>query len=325
MKRNALTLVVGIILLLIFFLLLFTFQVRQTEVVLVTTFAKPSATPITEPGLYFKWPQPIQKVYRFDKRIHSIEDEFDQMLTFDGNNLLANVYVGWTIERPLEFFSSFAAGTPEAAEPSLKAAIRQAKHEVIGKHPFSDFISSDPKQLKFTDIENEMLNGIRQAALERYGIKIHFLGFKRLGLPESVTAKVFDRMTQERSREIESLRAQGDKEATAIKSLADSQRSEIISKAQAEATRIRGDAEAKAAESYEVLKQNQDLAIFILEMQALEHAMNKGTTLIVDRSTPPFNRLVTEPARGDNANGSQTNRVELSSNSGGATNGGGSK
>ena len=75
MKRNALTLVVGLILLVIFFLLLFTFQVRQTEVVVVTTFAKPSADPITKPGLYFKWPMPIQKVYRFDKRIHNFEDD----------------------------------------------------------------------------------------------------------------------------------------------------------------------------------------------------------------------------------------------------------
>jgi membrane protease subunit HflC len=315
MKRNTLTLVVGIILLLIFFLLLFTFQVRQTEVVLVTTFAKPSATPITEPGLYFKWPQPIQKVYRFDKRVHSVEDEFDQMLTFDGNNLLANVYVGWTIERPLEFFNSFAAGTPEAAEPNLKAAIRQAKHEVIGKHPFSDFVSSDPKQLKFTDIENEMLTGIRQAALDRYGIKIHFLGIKRLGLPESVTQKVFDRMTAERQREIESLRAQGDKEATSIKSAADSQRSEILAKANADATRIRGDAEAKAAESFEVLKQNQDLAIFILELQALEHAMNKGSTFIVDPRTSPFNLLLQGAPRSEiQKNTNDSSRVQLSVN-----------
>ncbi len=294
MKRNALTLVVGIILLLIFFLLLFTFQVRQTEVVLVTTFAKPSAEPITEPGLYFKWPLPIQRVYRFDKRIHSLEDEYDQMLTADGNNILANVYVGWTIEKPREFFNSFPAGTPEAAEPQLKGAVRLAKQAVIGQHSFSDFVSSDPKQVKFTAIETEMLANIRQAALERYGINVKFIGIKRLGLPESVTQKVFDRMSQERQREIDRLRAEGEKEAIAIRSAADRDRSQILAKAQAEATRIRGDADAKASESFEVLKQNPDLAIFLLDMQALERSMNKGTTLIVDPRTPPFNRLLQE-------------------------------
>ena len=152
MKRNALTLVVGVILLLIFFLLLFTFQVRQTEIVVVTTFAKPSAKPIDKPGLYFKWPLPIQKVYRFDKRIHNFEDAYEQMLTADGHNLLASVYVGWTIEQPREFFNSFPAGTPAAAEPQLKSLVRSVKQAVIGQHPFTDFVSSNPQQVKFTQI-----------------------------------------------------------------------------------------------------------------------------------------------------------------------------
>ena len=42
MKRNSLTVLVGALLLIIFVLLLFTFQVRQTEIALVTTFDKPS-------------------------------------------------------------------------------------------------------------------------------------------------------------------------------------------------------------------------------------------------------------------------------------------
>ena len=313
MKRNTLTLVVGIILLLIFFLLLFTFQVRQTEVVLVTTFAKPSAEPITQPGLYFKWPFPIQKVYRFDKRIHSLEDEFEQMLTADANNILANVYVGWTIEKPREFFNSFPAGTPEAAEPQLKGAVRLAKQAIIGQHAFSDFVSSDPKQVKFTQIEQEMLANIQQNALERYGIKVHFLGIKRLGLPESVTAKVFDRMTQERQREIDRLHAEGEREAIAIRSAADREKREILSKAEAEATRIRGEADAEAAKSFDILKRNPDLAIFLLDIQALEKTMNKNSTLIVDGRTPPFNRLMPEAPRSETQG---TNSVQLSSSNG---------
>jgi membrane protease subunit HflC len=317
MKRNALTLVVGIILLLIFFLLLFTFQVRQTEVVLVTTFAKPSAEPITQPGLYFKWPLPIQRVYRFDKRIHSLEDEFDQMLTADGNNILANVYVGWTIEKPLEFFQAFPAGTAAAAEPQLKGAVRLAKQAIIGKHSFSDFVSSDPKQVKFTQIEKEMLDNIRQAALDRYGVSVKFVGIKRLGLPESVTQKVFDRMTQERQREIDRLRAEGDKEATGIRSAADLESSRILAKANGEATRIKGDADAKAAESFEVLKRNPDLAIFLLGMQALERSMNKNTTLTLDPRTPPFNLLLPETARAEPQGTNGSSRVqELSSTQG---------
>ena len=49
MKKNPLTIVIGILLILIFGLWLFVFQVRKSEVVLITTFGKPTRTK-TEPG-----------------------------------------------------------------------------------------------------------------------------------------------------------------------------------------------------------------------------------------------------------------------------------
>ena len=68
MRRNPLILAIGIVLVIIFFLLLFTFQVRQSEVVLVTTFGKPSE-PYTKPGIKLRWPWGIQMVHRFDQRV----------------------------------------------------------------------------------------------------------------------------------------------------------------------------------------------------------------------------------------------------------------
>ena len=110
MRNNRLTLVVGVILVVVFFLLLFTFQVRQNEVVMVTTFDRPTR-PVTDPGLKFKWPYPIQKVYRFDKRSQSFEDDFEETLTRDNYNLLAMVYVGWNVSDVEQFFKSFPAAT----------------------------------------------------------------------------------------------------------------------------------------------------------------------------------------------------------------------
>jgi len=292
MKRNALTLVVGMILLVIFFLLLFTFQVRQTEVVVLTTFAKPSAEPITEPGLYFKWPAPIQRVYSFDKRIHNFEDEFEQMLTRDGHNLLASIYVGWTIQKPREFFNSFPAGTAAAAEPQIKSLVRSTKQAIIGQHSFSDFVSNDPKQVKFAKIEQDMLASIKQAALEKYGVNIEFVGIKRLGLPEFVTQKVFDRMTAERQREVDRLKAEGEREAIGIRSAADRDRAEILAKAQAEAITIKGDAEKQATKHFDTFKQNPDLAVFLMQLRALESTLSKGATLVVDPRTSPYHLLL---------------------------------
>jgi modulator of FtsH protease HflC len=291
MKRNALTLVVGVILLVIFFLLLFTFQVRQTDVVVLTTFAKPSAEPITTPGLYFKWPMPIQKVYRFDKRIHNFEDDFEQMLTADGHSLLASVYVGWTIEKPREFFNSFPSGRAASAEPQLESLVRATKQAVIGGHPFSDFVSTDPKQVKFTEIEDEILRNIKDAALSKYGVNVHFVGIKRLGIPETVTQKVFDRMTAERQKEIDRLRSQGESAAATIRSDANRDRDEILSKAIAEAYAIRGEADREVSKHFAVFQQNGDLAVFLMQLQALESTLSNRSTIVADTSMSPWNLL----------------------------------
>jgi membrane protease subunit HflC len=111
-SKSKLTLVIGGIIIVIFVLLLFVFQVRTTEIAVVTTFGKPTRS-IDEPGANFKWPWPIQKVYRFDKRIHSFEDKFEETLTGDNFNLLVMVYVGWGVSDPDVFLQRFANGSLE--------------------------------------------------------------------------------------------------------------------------------------------------------------------------------------------------------------------
>ena len=52
MKNRTPTMVIGGLLLVIFLFLLFAFQVRTTEIAVVTTFGSISGAPRTEPGLY---------------------------------------------------------------------------------------------------------------------------------------------------------------------------------------------------------------------------------------------------------------------------------
>ncbi|MFO1499924.1 MAG: protease modulator HflC [Verrucomicrobiota bacterium] len=295
MKRNSLTILVGALLILIFVLLLFTFQVRQTEIALVTTFEKPSRY-IESPGFNWKWPFPIQKVYKFDKRIQSFEqDKIEETLTADSYNLVVQVYVGWSISKPDLFFSSFREGKIEAAQPALEALVRGAKNAIVGKHPFTDFVSKDKSQLKFTQIEQEILKSIQPPALNTYGIEVKFLGIKKLGLPESVTQKVFDRMIAERQQQVEKLKSEGEREAAIIRSNADAERDEIRAKADAEAITIKGEADAQAAKSYAIFEQAPELAILLRQLRALEDVTKDRTTLILDERTRPFN-LLTSPA-----------------------------
>ena len=152
MKRNLLIIVTGAVLVVIFALLLFTFQVRQSEIAVVTTFGKP--TGVAKPGLHLKWPWPVQKVYKFDERIQNFQDKFSENLTADNINLLSSVYVGWRISDAEQFLRQFAGGSVTTAQTMLESMLRSAKSVAVGKHPLSDFVISNPKQLQFIQIEN---------------------------------------------------------------------------------------------------------------------------------------------------------------------------
>jgi membrane protease subunit HflC len=297
MKKNLITIVIAAVLVVIFALLLFTFQVRQSEVAVLTTFGKPAANNIDKPNLYFKWPWPIQQVYRFDQRVQNFEDKPSENLTTDSTLLLASVYVGWRISDAKEFFPKFAGGSVAAAQRQLESMLRSAKAAVIGKHNLSDFVNSDPAQLKFEAIENEIKASVEnELASHNYGISIEFLGIKKLGLPENVTQAVFDRMKSERTKLISKAQNEGVKEATIITSAAERQAADVIANAQAAATRIEGEGVAEAAKTLGVFQQNPELAIFQLQLEALKNSLNQKSTLIFDERTPPFSLFQNLPA-----------------------------
>jgi len=287
MKKNILTIVIGAVLVVIFALLLFVFQVRQSEVAVVTTFGKPVRN-ITEPGAYFKWPWPVQNVYKFDKRIQNFENKFRQTLTADSVMLIATIYTGWEISDAKEFYPKFLGSVP-AAQRTLESILSNAQQAVIARHGMSDFVNSDPAQLKFDEIENEIKTEVQaELSTNNYGIQLDFLGFKKIELPESVTATVFSRMTAERQQIINSLQYAGDAESNNIASAADRLAASVVNNAIADATRIRGEGEAEAANTYTNFQQNPELANYLLRIDALKQSLNQKSTLIFDERTPPF-------------------------------------
>jgi modulator of FtsH protease HflC len=290
MKLNPLTLVIGLMLILIFGLLLFTFQVRTTQVAVVTTFGKPTK-PITQPGFYGKAPWPIQKVWYFDRRVQNFEDQLTQGLTQDSFNLLTSVYVGWKVSDPTAFFPRFAgsANPIGTAETLLDQWLGNAKTAVVGRHPLSDFISTSDNGASFIAIEKEILAAIQsQLRTNNLGVEIEFLGIKRLQLPESVTTSVFERMTSERKVLADRSQYEGEAEAQRIRSDAERKAAEVLANAEGQATEIKGKGEAQAAKSLAVFQQNPELASFIFRLSALEGSLKDRSILIFDQHTPPF-------------------------------------
>jgi modulator of FtsH protease HflC len=285
MKQNPLTIAIGVLLLLIVCLMMFVFQVRTSEAVVITRFGRPTRD-VTEPGPHLKLPWPIERVHRLDERVQNFQDRFIQGLTSDNFNLLTSVYVGWKITDPKVFFPKFAdSSDPIArAEERLEEMLGNAKVAVEGKHPLADFLAPPGKNNKFEQIEQEIMDLVQQQVrANHYGLELKFLGLKKLGLPESVTTAVFERMTKE--RQVLASRS----EAQKIRSEADRKAQEVLSAAASQATAIRGEGEAEAAKSLTVFQKDPDLAIFIFGLNAMEDSLKDHSTLIFDQQTPPYN------------------------------------
>jgi membrane protease subunit HflC len=290
MNRNRINLAVGILLMVLFLFLLVAFQVRQTELAIVTTFSKVSRTH-TEPGLKFRLPWPIQKVYYLDRRVQNFESTLDETQTIDRRNLLISVYFGWAIADPQKFFINFPGGSVTEAAKRLDEMIRSKKNETVGQHPFSHFISTNPGDMKFAQVEEEMLAKVRAEAAAIYGMDVKFIRIKRLQLPTSNTEEVFKRMQSELQGLVGKYREEGQSKATSIRTAADRDREKILAEADREASQIRGQGELKAAEAFRVFEQSPELAILLLKLKALEQSLQERTTLILDQRTPPFDLL----------------------------------
>ena len=312
MKRNPLIIAIGVLLIFIVGLLLFVFQVSQSEVVLVTTFGKPTRD-IGSPGPHLKWPWPIESVHRFDQRVQNFEDKFTEGLTRDGFNLSASVYVGWKITDPKAFFPKFA-GTTEPiteAERTLDRMLGNTKTAIIGNHPLSDFLAPGSEGNRFVEVEHEILTNLQaQVKDQPYGLEIQFLGIKKLGLPEKVTQSVFERMQSERKVLADTYQWEGESEASKIKSEADRRAAEVLATASAKATEIKGLGEAEAAKSLAEFQKNPELAMFIFRLNALENSLKDRSTLILDQRTPPFDLFYGPGALTTNLPSLDTRRAE---------------
>ncbi len=288
MKKNIFTIITAGIILVILALYLIAFQVRLNEQVVLTTFGRPVLV-LSEPGLYWKWPWPIQSLYRFDSRLKVLDSKFEETYTRDGKNLIITASLAWRIQNPLKFLES--VGTELEAEKNLQSVLRNYKNAVIGRHPLNHFISTDSGSLQFDEIEEEMLKLVSTETEERYGIGVEFVRIKQMALPEDTTAKVFERMRKERERIAERYRAEGEGEANKIRAEAESERDRILAMAEAEAKRIMGEGDALAAKYYGVFSENEELAIFLRKLDALRDTLKEKTTIVLDTGMPPYDLL----------------------------------
>ncbi len=290
--KNITVAILIILLIAILALLLISFQVRETESALVTTFGRPTRE-IIEPGWYFRWPFPIQQIHKFDSRMRVLEVEMGETTTKGAVPIIVNTYVVWNIAEPLKFFN--AVKTFREAESKLRSRISDTQNKIIGQHLFSEFVNSDPTKINFNRAEDEMLADLKQPIKNDYGIEISTLGIKQLKISKDVTEKVFERMRAARNRKTEATIAQGLAEATKIRTDADSKKTELLAAAEARAKTIRGKGDAEAAKYYKLLEADPELAMFLRDIEALKKILGERATVVFSAKTAPFKLLEEMP------------------------------
>lgn len=283
---SVLTFVVLIVIILGLFLV--SFQVRETEKALVTTFGKPMSS-IEEPGWYWKWPSPIQVVYKFDSRGRLFEGLMEETTTKGGEPIIVTSYIVWKIGDPLQFLES--VHDSKGAEEHIRSLLRNTQNEIIGQHYFSEFVNSDPAKVQFEKIEAEMLASLKGQAMSDYGIEIKAVGIKQLGVSEKVTKDVFDRMKADRKRKTETILAEGNAESMKIRTDAESKRTELLAVVEAEAKAIRGSGDAEAAKYYKLLEADPELAMFLRDIESLKKILKDKTTIVLGADTDPIKLL----------------------------------
>jgi len=291
MKNLAIALFVALIVISLG-LYLVSFQVRETESCLVTTFGKATTEDeITEPGLYFKWPFPIQQVHKFDSRMRVFEAESEETRTAGGEPIIVSTYVVWKIARPLEFFNAIKT-VNKAENELLRSRVRNVQNNAIGRHYFSEFVNSDPSKIQFTTIQDEMLEDLQKAVADaKFGVDIKTVGIKQLKVSKDVSTEVFERMKAERNRRAQFITSEGEGEAIRIRTEAKSKSDELIAAAEARAKRIRGKGDAEAAKHYDKLEANAELAMLLRDLEALQKMLESRTTFVTPTDVAPFNLL----------------------------------
>jgi membrane protease subunit HflC len=265
------------------------FQVSQNEKAVVTRFGNP-AREIDAPGLYLKWPWPVDRVNRFDTRLNFYEVRVSEALTRDKRNVILPIFIAWRIDDARKFLE--ALGDVENAQAKLDSVVSSAKNTLLGTYDFGQLISTNPDELRIAELEEKIAAEASRQTEASFGIDIRQVGIERIELPKANTAYVFERMKAERAQFSDRYRAEGRREADTITAQADAEKAKILAEAERDAEEIKGRADAEAARIYAAAQgQDPDFYKFLRKLDTLRKIVNANTTLVIDVNSPPFDVL----------------------------------
>ena len=271
------------------------FQVDERESAVVFSLGEIRRV-IREPGLYVKWPPPIQNVRYFDKRTLTLDGaDIDRFITSEKQNIQIDSYVKWRIVDPRLYFIS-VGGNDLIAQDRISRQMRAVLNNAIALMTVDDVISGK---------RDELVVSVRRSVADeliKIGVEIVDVRLKRVDFAPEVAERVYDRMQSERKRVANDLRANGSAEQERIRADADRQRETIVADAYKDAQTLRGAGDAKASRAYaDAYGKNPDFASFYRSLEAYRASFSDRNDLMVVDPSSEFFRYFRGPVSGGGA------------------------
>ena len=267
----------------LFGLNLVAFTIGEWEQGVVTQFGQPVRV-IREPGLYFKLPNPVQKVTFFDKWLLGYDANPEEIYTKDKKILILDNYARWRIIDPLLFMQTLR--TTQEGQSRLDDIIYSELRKELGQHDLTEVVSTNREALM------QLVAQRANEAAGVYGIEVLDVRIKRADLPPENEAAVYDRMRAERDREAKGYRSEGEEAALKIRAVTDLNASRISAGAYEKAQGIRGEGDAEALGIYAGAYKNAERFYqFTRTLEAYEKSLEDNTVLVLPADSEFFKYL----------------------------------
>ncbi len=270
-QRTVAIAVIAFVALIVLFSSLFT--VHQTQLALVLQFGEPAAV-VTEPGLHIKAPWPLQNVLYVDKRVLNLDLPAQEVIAQDKKRLVVDAFARWRITDPLRFYQSL---TDEGvAQVRLQPILGSNVRRILGAQTFAAVLSGERAKL-MVDIKDGV-----NSETKNFGIEVVDVRIRRADLPAQNSDAIYRRMQQERVREANEYRAQGEQISQEIRSKADRDATVILAEAQrqAEITRGQGDSEKNRIFA-DAFSRDADFFAFYRSMNAYQSSLKGDNTTVI--------------------------------------------
>jgi len=242
---------------------------------------------ISEPGLKFKMPAPLQNVVILDRRTQTLDSpESKPIFTAEKKSLVIDWLLKWRISDPKQFIRNNGVDIRNA-ESRISPIVQAALNEEVTKRTVTAVLSTE---------REKVMQGVIKRLTEdakSFGIEIVDVRIKRVDFSANITESVYRRMESERKRVANELRSQGGAEGEKIRADADRQREVIVAEAYRDAQKVMGEGDAKASTIYaESFGKDPQFAAFYRSLQAYRATFrNKSDVMVLDPSSDFFKAM----------------------------------